>query len=46
MEVPFFSTIQFAIETGRGSKMTIDILCDWMMSNPRLVNSFVTRKSH
>ncbi len=45
MEVPLFTTIQFAIEIGRGSKMLKDhtgILGDWIMSNPGMQNGFVT----
>ncbi len=38
MEVPLFTTIQFALEIGRGSKIskdyTHDILGDWMISTP------------
>jgi hypothetical protein len=42
-------TIQFAIEIGRGSKISKDhtqYLGDfdgWMMSNPGMINGFVTR---
>ena len=41
-------TIQFAIEIGRGSKISKDhtqYLSDfdgWMMSNPGMINGFVT----
>ncbi len=47
MEVLLFTTIQVAIEIGRGSKMLKDhtgILGDWMMSNPCLITMLIRMK--
>ncbi len=47
MEVPLFSTIQFAIEIARGSDVRDQnvILDDWMMSTSTTQKGFVTIQS-